>query len=114
MNDKDVIIAKREREADAFHEFMDVGAQIHTEHSLELTIRMNNEDTVKRGLFAHAVLEYYALMSGNNHKEFVETLLEISYDNRGIYLMSTDKGHLINMFYALRNFAQERGFTLTF
>lgn len=113
MNDKDVIRAERERESNAYREYMDVSAQIRTEHSLELTIRMDNEDSVKRGLFAVAILEYYSQMSENNHREFVGTLLEISYDNRGIYLMSTDKGHVINMFYALRNFGQTKGFTIT-
>lgn len=109
----EVIRSEREREARAYHEFIDLSRAVQTRHILELTIRMDNEDSVKRGVFACALIAYYKLMCNNNHREFVNTEMDISEDNRSIKLVSHDKGHCINMGYALKNFAQSKGFTTT-
>lgn len=106
------IQGEREREARAYHEFISLAQAVTTRHTLNLIIFMDGEDSIKRWRFIQDVKEYYNIMYKNNHREFTGSEIEISYDNRSITVTSPDKGHCINMGYALRDFAKTKGFTI--
>ena len=87
--------------------------QVKVKYSIDLVIRMNGEDSVRRGIFVSKMLSYIDVMAKNNHHEFVESDVTVSEDNCGVYIESWNEGHVINMTLALMDFAESLDMTIT-
>lgn len=107
------IMNKAEFERLAYDRYIGVATQVKVKHSIDLVIRMIGEDSVRRGIFVSKMLAYINNMAKNNHHEFTDCDVTISEDNRGIYIESWDKGHVINMTFALMSFAESFDMAIT-
>lgn len=110
---KEKIMNKTEFERLAYDRYVDVVNQVKVKHFIDLVIRMNNEDSVRRGIFVSKMLGYIDVMAKNNHHEFVESSVTVSESNCGVYIESWDKGHVINMTLALMDFAESLDMVIT-
>ncbi|YP_010843864.1 hypothetical protein PP427_gp008 [Salmonella phage KM16] len=104
---------KTEFERLAYDRYVGVANQVKVKHFIDLVIRMNNEDSVRRGIFVSKMLDYINDMAKNIHHEFTDCDVAVTEDNRGIYIESWDKGHVINMTFALMSFAESLDITIT-
>ena len=112
-NIREKIMNKTEFERLAYDRYVGVVTQIKVKYSIDLIIRMNGEDSIRRGIFVSKMLGYINDMAKNNHHEFTDCDVTVSEDNRGIYIESWDKGHVINMTFALMDFAESLDMTIT-
>ena len=107
------MMSKAEFERLAYDRYVGVVTQVKVKYSIDLIIRMNGEDSIRRGIFASKMLSYINAMRNNNHHEFTYCDVTVTEDNRGIYIESWEKGHVINMTFALMDFAESLDMTIT-
>ena len=104
-----------EQQSTAYREFIDLAQAIQTEHKLDLCIRSeaNCEDSVARGRFISGLIGLYIDKCNESWPDFLATYMDVTEDNRGIYLKAKDKKSIISVVEKFKEYAKGTGFTLT-
>lgn len=112
----DAVINQRrqEFEATAYREFIDLSQAIVTTYKLDLCVRSEGiEDSVKRGRFISGLIGLYKDKRDASWPDFLATGMNVTEDNRGVYLEAPNKGAIISVITALKKYSEGTGFTFS-
>lgn len=110
-----IIRAHRESEATAYREFVDLTQAIICEYKIDLCVRSEAscEDSVARGRFISGLIGLYLDKRDAFWPDFLATEMDVSEDNRGVYLKAPNKGAIVGVVNTLKEYAKGTGFTFT-
>ncbi|QYN80428.1 hypothetical protein [Kosakonia phage 305] len=110
----DMARSEAERQSNAYREFIDLVQAIQTVHKLDLTIRSEScEDSVARGRFVSGLIGLYIDKRDASWPDFLATHMDVTEDNRGVYLKAHDKKSIIGVVEKFKEYAKGTGFTFT-
>lgn len=111
----DVVRSQREAESTAYREFIDLTQAIVCEYKLDLCVRSEEscEDSVARGRFISGLIGLYLDKRHDTWPDFLATEMDVSEDNRGLYLKAPNKGAIVGVVNTLKEYAKGTGFTFT-
>lgn len=111
----DVVHSQREAESMAYREFIDLSKAIVCEYKLDLCIRSEAscEDSVARGRFVSGLIGLYIDKRDASWPDFLATHMDVTEDNRGVYLKAHDKKSIIGVVEKFKEYAKGTGFTFT-
>ncbi len=103
-----------EQESNAYREFIDLAQAIVSVHKLELCVRSEGcEDSVARGRFISGLIGLYIDKREASRPDFLATHMDVTEDNRGVYLEAKDKKAIIGVVEKFKEYAEGTGFTFT-
>lgn len=103
-----------EQESNAYREFIDLVQAIISVHKLELCVRSEGcEDSVARGRFISGLIGLYIDKREASWPDFLATHMDVTEDNRGVYLEAKDKKAIIGVVEKFKEYAKGTRFTFT-
>lgn len=110
----DIARSEAERQSNAYREFIDLVQAIQTVHKLDLVVRSEScEDSVARGRFISGLIGLYLDKRRDSLPDFLGTEMDITEDNRGVYLKARDKKAIIGVVEKFKEYAKGTRFTFT-